>query len=83
VIGTTLTISKSSQLINKPSDQKRLLNSEQIEAKSINSLVYATKVAKSLNTAIKNMCPICLSIISEALTSQQDSAAIPGGQKDK
>jgi hypothetical protein len=83
VVGTTLVITESSRFINKAPDQNRVLDGGLTETKAIDNLAYAIKVAKSLNAAVGNMCPRCLSVISEALPSQQDRAAIPGGQKDK
>jgi len=51
----------------------------------------AIKIAKSLNAAIKNMCPACMALVQTALseeegevpTIQQAKAAIIGGQKAK
>jgi hypothetical protein len=53
-----------------------LSNSEPDDTESIKTtLSDAIKIARSLNTAIRSMCPDCLEIIRRALSQEEEAAA--------
>jgi hypothetical protein len=71
VVDTTLVTTEYSGLINTATDQNRPLEDAHIEIESIKSIAYATKVAKNLSTAVKNMCPSCVELVQKALTEEE------------